>query len=147
MKLFLAIVVATVIVVTATMIIIGSRTFERTVVKDPYETGLRWDEIQRQRRESGWNVVFLSRHAVAGRNDIVLSARDPNGRPLSGAAIVVKLEGPPPGGAVRQSAATQGSDGNFYAVIDIPQRGSWMAAITVTRGGRTIAFEEMLSVE
>ncbi len=147
MKLFLVIVVAAVVAATAAMIIVGSRTFERTVVKDPYETGLQWDKMQRQRQESGWNVVFLSRHAVAGRNDIVLSARDHNGRPLSGATVVLTLEGPPPDEVIRESPATQGSEGNFYAVIDVPQRGPWMATITVTRDGKTIKFEETLHVE
>ncbi len=147
MKVFLVIVVAAVVAATAAMIIVGSRTFEGTVVKDPYGTGLRWDEIQRRRRESGWNVVFLPRHATAGRNDIVLSARDRNGRPLSGATVVLRLEGPPPDEAIREAPAIEGSDGNFHAVIDIPLRGSWRATITVTHGGRNMEFEEALYVE
>jgi len=147
MRTFLFVVVSVVITATAAMIIVGTRTFEGTVVKDPYETGLRWDQIQRQRRESGWSVAFLSPYARTGRNDVVLSVRDRNGQPLGGAVVVLQLKGPASSAAGNNARAEEQHDGNFHAVMDIPERGSWTATITVTRGSRSIEFEDTLFVE
>ncbi len=147
MRIFLLVIVGVVIAATVAMIVIGSRTFEGTVVKDPYETGLRWDEIQRQRRESGWDVSLLSRHVRTGRTDVALSVRDRNGRPLAGAVVQVQLRGPASSGTMSTARAEERNDGNYHAVLEIPERGPWTTTITVTRDGRSVAFEDTLFVE
>ncbi len=128
------------------MIVVGTKTFEGTVVKDPYGMGLRWDELQRQRRDSGWNVSLQSRFARRGSNNIAVAVRDRNGRPLHGSNVILRLERPASSDTV-EAPAREHHDGVFYALIDIPVPGSWTAIIAVTAGGRTIEFEETLYVE
>jgi nitrogen fixation protein FixH len=141
------IVLILVVAATAATIMIGTMTFEGTVVKDPYETGLRWDQIQRQRRESGWDVTLLSRHFRTGRNNIALSALDRQGHPLRDAIIDLRLERPSTARDDRVVRALQSQDGTYHATFDIPASGTWTAKIIVSQGTRTIEFEDTLFVQ
>jgi hypothetical protein len=74
----------------AANLVVGSRLFERTVVDNPYETGLRYDE-DRRRAEAG---AARARLAAPTRCDL---ARGPCSRPRpEGGALSLDLSPRPP---------------------------------------------------
>jgi nitrogen fixation protein FixH len=147
MRTFIIITMIAVVAATVATIMIGRMTFEGTVVKDPYEAGLRWDAVQRKQRESGWNVLLLSRAGRTGKNDIAIKVQDRNSRPPGGALIDLKLERPSTQTAGIIARTRLFKDGAYHAIVDIPEPGSWTATILVSRGGDTVEFEDTLFVE
>lgn len=147
MRTLIIIIMITVVAATAVTITLGTMTFEGTVVKDPYETGLRWDAVQRKQRESGWSVVMLSRVVRKGRNDIPLRVQDRSGRELRDATVALRLDRPSTG-APRAIAKTSAfKDGSYHAFVDIPEPGGWTATIVVSRGAETVEFQDTLFAE
>jgi nitrogen fixation protein FixH len=144
MKTLLIAVVCIGIASVVITIFVGTTTFEGTVVSDPYEAGLKWDAKQRDRRESGWNVALVTRSVSAGRNEILVSAADGQGKPLSEVSISLKLASISTNRYDREYPMERIRDGAFQAIVDIPRHGPWLVTITLVQRGRTMTFEDEL---
>ena len=142
MKALLIIVSVLVLLIVVLTITVGRSTFEGIVVKEPYETGLRWDSLQRERANSAWSVSLISRRVVVGRNDIVISVKDAKGLSLRDAQVDVVFSRPSTDQYDRTVHAVVQSDGNFHAMIDLPLPGRWSAEITVRQGARSLPFDD-----
>ncbi len=97
MRFFIVIIVLTCILALAATIgtiVVGSRSFEGTVVDKPYETGLAWDEERRNQESLGWSVVLQKATYKTGKNDLIVMVHDKNGVPLSDAVVSVVVSRP-----------------------------------------------------
>lgn len=130
----------------AATIMIGARTFEGTVVVDPYETGLRWDDERNDRERSGWRVSLETRTTGTGQSIVAVRPKDRQALPLRGAAIEIAFSRPETGRYDRAYPLAEEKNGAYTALVELPRTGRWEARITVTHDGRTAVFADALFV-
>lgn len=128
-------------------ILVGSSRFERTVVREPYETGLRWDAERNERERSGWQVSIVKKRVPIGQQvlDIAVSGRD--ARPLTPASVEIRFLRPFSEIGDRTYQAERLSSGTYRIAVNIPERGRWDLQITVSQGNRRIVYEDTLYAE
>lgn len=150
MRLFTVIIVMScVLALAATIgaIVVGSRSFEGTVVDKPYETGLAWDEARRNRESLGWSVVLQETTYQTGTNDLIVMVRDKNGFPLSDAVVSVAVSRPSTRAFDRTYRAAARPDGRYRAAIDLPLYGNWEVTIEVSRMNDRAGFNKIISAK
>lgn len=132
--------------VVATMLV-GSSRFEQTVVREPYETGLRWDAEQKEREHSGWQASMVKKRITTGQQVLDIAATDRDSRPLKEAVVEVKFLRPFSGMGDRSYRAERLPAGTFRISVMIPKRGRWDLQIIVSQGDRRIFFEDAIYAE
>lgn len=132
--------------VVATLLI-GSSRFEQTVVREPYETGLRWDAERKERERSGWQVSIAKKQVPTGRQALDIAVNDRSARPLEPAQVEVRFLRPFSGIGDRTFRAERLPSGTFRIAVTIPERGRWDLQIMVSRGDRRIIFEDAIYAE
>ena len=128
-------------------VVVGTRTFEGTIVEKPYEQGLAYDAIHHEREASGWNVEILNKELTSGTNDILLSVTDRNRKPLADAVISLSISRLASRGFDKTYKAAKTEKGQFIAKADLPAYGYWTASVQVTEKGKSITFEKTLFAE
>ena len=144
MKALLITVVFIGIAAVAGTIIVGMSTFDGTVVDKPYEQGLAYDAMQKEREASGWNVDILNPSFSVGRNDLLISVTDRDGRHLTNIGISLTISRPSSAAYDRTYKTVQTEDGQFKAETDLPLYGYWDARIQVTSKEKHITFERQI---
>ena len=147
MRTILIIVVIIGLASVAATIIVGELSFDGTVVKDPYETGLRFDAARKQREASGWHVTIDRARIPVGRGMLKLRIFDREGKALADAGVFVSMSLLTTARYDREYSAQASGFGVYEVPVDIPKAGPWSARIMVTYQGTTIQFEEMLTAE
>jgi len=71
-------------------VVVGTLTFDGTVTDDPYDTGLRWDENRKLKKELGWTVDLESRRYVVGQNRLRFRLKDSEGNPVAPDALTIE---------------------------------------------------------
>lgn len=122
-------------------IVVGRNTFDGIVVDKPYERGLAYDAAQKERETSGWVVDIVDPSPVAGRNELIISATDRNGNPLTDAEMSLTISRPSSATYDRTYAAVRTTKGQFRAEIELPLYGHWDVKIRVKADGKDITFE------
>ncbi|MEY2669684.1 MAG: hypothetical protein RJA59_2322, partial [Pseudomonadota bacterium] len=95
MKIVIAIVVAVGLGAVVGAIWVGNRSFERTVVADPYESGIHHDADRKKAQSLGWNVVVDEGALRAGRDarlEVKLTGKD--GAPIDDAEVTFRVTRP-----------------------------------------------------
>jgi nitrogen fixation protein FixH len=128
-------------------VIIGNRLAERTVVPDPYESGLRWDATQRERQRTAWKIAVLNRRIRTGRQDLLLAATGRDSRSPVDVQIEIRFLRPFASLSERTIRAERRSDGLYRISVDIPERGRWDLEISVIEGDSRTVFEDHVTVE
>ena len=128
-------------------IVVGRNTFEGTVVDMPYERGLSYDAVQKERETAGWVVDIVDPSPVVGRNELIISVTDRNGKPLSDAEVSLTISRPSSAAYDRTYTAVRKQEGQFRAKIELPFYGYWDVKVIVTAEGRNIPFERILFAE
>jgi nitrogen fixation protein FixH len=149
MRLFTVIIVLScVLALAATIgaIVVGSRSFEGTVVDKSYETGLQWDEARRNRESLGWSAVVQEATYKTGKNDLIVILRDKNGAPLSDAVASVAVSRPSTRAFDRTYHTVLQPNGRYRAEIDLPLYGNWEVTIDVSRKNDHTTFNKIISV-
>jgi len=146
MKLLLIIVSIIGLCAVIGAIVVGTRTFDGTVVDKPYEHGLAYDATHHAREASGWNVEIRNRGLITGKNDILISVLDRNGRPVTDAEVSVIVSRPstPSYDKAYKAVAEKGL---FRIAADLPLYGYWDAKVQVSDSSRTVTFERTLFAE
>ena len=122
-------------------IVVGRSTFDGIVVDKPYERGLTYDAVQKEREASGWVVDIVDPSPVVGRNELIISATDGKGSPLPDAEISLTISRPSSASYDRTYAAVRTTRGQFRAEIELPLYGHWDVKIRVKAEGKNITFE------
>ncbi len=128
-------------------VVVGTRTFDGTIVDKPYEHGLAYDAVHHEKEVSGWNVEILNKTFTSGTNDILLSVTDRNGKSLTDAEIVLSISRPSSKAFDRTFKAVKKENGQFIAQADLPLYGYWIASVQVTEKSKSIVFEKTLFAE
>ena len=128
-------------------VVVGTRTFDGTVVDKPYEQGLSYDAVHHEKEASGWNVQILNKELTSGSNDILLSVTDRNGRPVTDTGVTVVLGRPSSSSYDRTYNAASTGEGTFKIAADLPLYGYWNAKIQITAQGKSIIFEKTIFAE
>ena len=127
-------------------IVVGTSTFDGTVVEKPYEKGLAWDAEQNERISSGWTVGILPLSPRVGMNDLHVIVTDETGKPLA-AEVVLIVSRPSSKAYDREYRTDRDKKGSYDAPIDLPLYGYWDLDIRVTAGGKIISFRRRLFAE
>jgi nitrogen fixation protein FixH len=128
-------------------IIVGRSTFDGTVVDRPYERGLEYDAVLKERDASGWSVRIVTPSFRVGRNDLVIEVTDRQGLPLEVTGLSVTISRPS-SAAYDRTYRTTGTDaGRFKTEINLPLYGYWDAKMHVVQKNTTITFENRIFAE
>ena len=119
----------------AAAIFVGTRTFERTVVSDPYGHALRFDEERHARDRLGWRARFDPGSLHPGAASLTFGLLDGAGAPVDGAAIRVALVRPAGPGPELVADARPLGGGRYAAPLGFPAPGFWDVRLDVSRGG------------
>jgi nitrogen fixation protein FixH len=125
-------------------IIVGRSTFDGTVVDRPYERGLEYDAVQKERAASGWSVKIVTPSFRMGRNVLVIEVTDRLGLPLEADGLSVTISRPSSAAYDRTYAALRTDAGRFSTEINLPLFGYWDARMQVTQEHKTISFEHRI---
>jgi len=140
MKTLLAAVVVIGLAAVAGAVIVGTRVFDGTVVKEPYERGIAWDEERRRQAASGLQVRVVESSFITGENEIVLLVLDRNGNPFPEQELLVQVSRPASTTHDRAYRALRQDDGSFRASVDLPLRGRWDLVVVVEGGEGSLRF-------
>lgn len=125
-------------------IVVGSMVFEGTVDKTPYETGLQWDLLQKEKESSGLNVVIMNRGFTAGENTLSLAVLDRKGRPVDGASVSVTISRPSTTAYDKTYNCSRLADGSWRAGVNFPAYGYWDLEIGVARAENSIRYSKQV---
>ncbi len=128
-------------------IVVGTRSFDGTVVDKPYERGLSYDAVHHEKEASGWKLDILNQSFTIGKNDILLSVTDRNGKPLTDVEIALSISRPSSKAYDKTYKAAKTEKGQFMAGADLPLYGYWDTRVQVTDKGKSIMFEKTLFAE
>lgn len=146
-KIVIAAVAAVALAAVAGAIWVGSRTFERTVVADPYESGIHHDADMRRARELGWNAVVDEQALQAGQDTrLVVALTGKDGAPLRGADVVFRVSRPGTSRLDRSAKGIAGEDGRYAAVLPMPEPGFWDLDVVVKLGSESLTLDRWIHV-
>ncbi len=131
----------------AAALVVGTRTFEGTVVSDPYASATQFDEARHRDEALGWRVSLDATALRVGTQDVRFSLAGKDGTPLEGAEVSVKVSRPGTSRLDRNAAARGEGGGRFVARVDFPQPGIWDVQVRATRGSDRLAFDRRVQVE
>ncbi len=130
----------------AITIIVGARTFEGTVVQDPYESAAHWDSARHDQQQSGWHVSVMTKIVRSPVDEFSLEVRDRRGEPVD-ASIELHITVPFTNRYDRDYHMEPDREGIYRTPVNVPVRGRWLAHITIVKAGKRIAFDERFDVE
>jgi nitrogen fixation protein FixH len=146
-KAVIAVVVAVGLSAVVGAIWVGTRTFERTVVPDPYEAGIHHDADRRRARELGWDAAVDEGSLRAGPQARLAVRLTGKGKePLEGAEVVFRVSRPGTTRLDGSARAAPAGDGRYAAVLPMPEPGFWDLDVVVTRGADRITFGRWIHV-
>jgi len=143
------IILVCIIAVAATIgtVFVGRHSFEGIVVDKPYETGLTWDAIQKNRENLAWKTDVQQATFKTGRNDLIVTVLGKDGLPLANAQVRVKVSRPSTQAYDRTYQTMQRSDGSYQGSIDLPLYGNWDLIIDVSRNADRTSFKKSIFAE
>lgn len=135
--LVIAIVCVGLAVVVAT-IIIGSKTFDGTVVDKPYERGIQWDKTQKALKD--FTVTTETKTLGRGPNLFVFSIK-PNVEPAPKIdSVAVTVTKPVTTRFDWTYEAKLQPDGRYNAIIDVPDYGPWEIRVSFVANDLTLSY-------
>ena len=143
------IIIVSIIVLSAVAgsIIVGVMTFDEKVTEKPYETGLLWDQIQKEKEASGLSVSTMNKGFTAGDNELVFSVAGREGSPLSGVVSSVLVSRPSTSAYDRVYPVADPRDGLYRVKVYLPLYGYWVLKTKVSHNGGSLTFEEKIFAE
>jgi len=143
------IIIVSILAIGATVgtIIVGSSSFEGIVTDKPYEAGLAWDEVRRNRERLGWSVSLRYGRFATGTNDLAILAVEKSGYPLADATVSVTVTRPSTRAYDRTYEAVPERGGLYRAGVDLPLRGNWDIVMDVRRGTERAVYQEQIVAE
>jgi nitrogen fixation protein FixH len=147
MKTLIGIVIIVALAAIITTVVVGSRNFEGIVVDKPYERGLSWDREQRERTESGLNIVIQNRTFTVGKNDLLIQVTDREQKPVSDALLILTVSRPSTSAYDRSYRPGVLKEGLYGTSVELPLYGRWELQTTVVRNGQNLLFPQEIFAE
>jgi nitrogen fixation protein FixH len=127
-------------------VVVGTRSFDGTVVEHPYEHGLAWDRDQGRRRDSGLEVRVLNTAFRTGSNLAAFTISGVGADGIGDRDVTVRVRRPASAEHERTTPARKQSDGSWAAEALLPVAGRWELAVLVERPGGRIDFPAAITV-
>ena len=131
----------------AVTIAVGVSLKEETVVKDPYEHGLRYDHDRAVRSRLGWQARFDAATLRPGGAELGFTLVDRVGAPVEGAEVKVAVTRPAGPGDERQGSARALGGGRYLAPVGFAAPGFWDVRLDATRGADAVGLTQQVRVE
>jgi len=147
MKTLLAVIVVIGLAAVAGAVIVGTRVFDGTVVKEPYERGIAWDVERERQAASGLQVSVVEASFVTGENELAVLVLDRNGQPFAGDAVSVEASRPASSAYDRTYRAVRRDDGTFRTLVHLPLRGRWNLTVVVEGKNGSLRFRRSIYAE
>jgi len=144
MKTLIVVIVLIGLSSVAASIIVGSRVFDGTVTQTPYETGLLWDQMQKEREASGLSITITNAEFTEGTNTLLMKVLDQGGKPLRRASISVTVSRPSTASYDKTYNCAKLDDGSWRAVLAFPLYGYWDLKVRIVRGQSDILFAKQV---
>ena len=143
------IIVVTVIALAATIgaIAVGLKSFDGVVVEKPYETGLVWDDAQRNRERLGWTITLQPTIFTTGSNTLFIQVFNRAHERLTNAAVSVTISRPSTGAYDRTYQSLRLSDGRYQTAIELPLFGSWDVVTDISRNNERVSMINVIYAE
>ena len=147
MKLVIAIVAAAVLGVVGVTIWVASGSYERTVVANPYESGIHHDADRLRAQALGWSVAVDDGSLRAGPEArLAVALTDKAGKPLEGAEVVFRVSRAGTSRFDGSATARQAGGGRYAAVLPMTEAGFWDLDVAIRRGGESITLGRWIHV-
>jgi nitrogen fixation protein FixH len=147
MKLVLLLVVIVGLGAVVGAIVIGNQSFEGIVTEDPYEEGLKRDEIRKTHERLGWKVKLADQTFRMGRTDLAFSVVRPDGSSIEGAEVHLKLSRPNTDEYDVRSEVTETSPGMYNAPVDFTLFGNWDLVFDIRKEGDILVLTQRVFAE
>lgn len=123
-------------------IIVGRMVFEGKVVDKPYETGLRYDEIEKAKAELRFDL--LNSDFRVGENEIIFTLKDNAGRSVIDSHIALIITRPSTGLYDRQYRVDLIEPGKYRTRINLLLQGHWDINIRFLYKGQPLDLEKRI---
>jgi nitrogen fixation protein FixH len=146
-KIVIAIVAALALGAVVAAVWVGMNSFERTVVADPYESGIHHDADRRKAQALGWNVAVDEdslRASPAATLTVSLTSKD--GAPIDDAELLFRVSRAGTSRFDGSAKATRDGPGRYAAVLPMTEAGFWDLDVVVRRGGESITVGKWIHV-
>ncbi|MFN3740250.1 MAG: FixH family protein [Thermodesulfovibrionales bacterium] len=121
-------------------IIVGRMVFEGKVVDKPYETGLRYDEMEKAKGELRFELLNTDFHV--GSNDIIFTLKDNLDRAIADSHITLILSRPSTRLYDSEYEVNLIEPGKYKAKVNIPLQGHWDVKIRFIYKGQPLDLEK-----
>lgn len=125
-------------------IIVGSMVFEGKVVDKPYETGLRYDEIEKLKLEI--RLELLNKRLYTGKNEIIFILTDNLNKPITDNRLSLMISRTSTTLYDREYRISPVEPGRYRAVVDFPFYGYWAIKVGLIRNGIPLILEKRVYV-
>lgn len=146
MKYIIVFVVFAALAAVAGSVIVGMKHFDGTVSGSPYEEGLLWDEMQKNKLELGWSVETGGGKMETGENRLVLLVNGKDGEPLHDAAVSVMISRPATNIHDRTYQAMHVQNGKYDSMVHFPLYGYWDLKVMIKKGDKELALKKRIFV-
>jgi nitrogen fixation protein FixH len=146
-KIVIAIVAAVALAAVVSAVWVGARTFERTVVADPYESGIHHDADRRKAQALGWNVA-VEEGALRAGPEAALAVRltGKDGAPIDDAGLTFRVSRAGTSRFDRSAQAARAGSGRYAAVLSMTEPGFWDLDVVIRRGGESLTLGKWIHV-
>lgn len=141
------VIVVTIIGLSAVIgsIIIGKLMFDGKVVDAPYETGLRYDELEALKAELALEI--LNKNLITGENELVFTLKDKYGRPITDPQITLIISRPYSTRDDREYPVSFAGEGRYSSKVQFPFYGYWDIKIRLIYNWKPVILERRVYVE
>lgn len=146
LKVFMVLIAVAALGAVGAAIYVGTRTFEGTVVSDPFEEAAHYDEARHRAEALGWTLAIESEALRVGPQALRFSLASRDGAPLEGVDARVRLSRPGNAWQDQTAVARPYGPGRFAADVAIPAAGIWDVEIRASRGADRLAFQRRVQV-
>ena len=141
MKLVIAVIATMVLGVVAATIWVASRSYERTVVANPYESGIHHDADRQRAQALGWDLVVDEGGLRAGPEAaLAVTVSDKAGAPIDGAGVTFRVSRPGTTRFDRSAPARPEGRGRYAATLPMTEAGFWDLDVVIQRGGESLTL-------
>jgi nitrogen fixation protein FixH len=146
-KIVIAIVAALALGAVVGAVWVGMNSFEKTVVADPYESGIHHDADRRKAQALGWNVVVDEDSLRAGpAATLAASLTGKDGAPIDDAEVLFRVSRAGTSHFDRSAKASLAGPGRYAAVLPMTEAGFWDLDVVVRRGQDSITIGKWIHV-
>jgi nitrogen fixation protein FixH len=146
-KVVIAVVTAVVVGAIAATIWVATRSYERTVVADPYESGIHHDQDRKRAERLGWTVLVDEGGLRAGPEaTLAVRLSDRKGAPLEGAEVTFRVARPGTSRFDHSARAQPEAAGRYAAVLPMTEAGFWDLDVVIRLGEESLTLGKWIHV-